>query len=124
PTRPASPRRRRRSIRLRSTWAPSRRAPSLGRTPGPPSPALDAAFLPRCPHVRERRPMDLVTQAVLGAAIGEAGWGKKLGAGAMCAGALLGMTPDLDIISGLAGQWASLIHHRGVSHSLLFAPLV
>lgn len=68
--------------------------------------------------------MDLVTQAVLGAAIGEAGWGKKLGASAARAGALLGMLPDLDIVAGLAGQWASLVHHRGVSHSLLFAPVM
>jgi inner membrane protein len=68
--------------------------------------------------------MDLVTQAVLGAAIGEAGWGKRFGPSAMRAGALLGMLPDLDIVAGLAGQWASLVHHRGVSHSLLFAPLM
>jgi inner membrane protein len=68
--------------------------------------------------------MDLVTQAVLGAAIGEAGWGRRLGRGAMLAGALCGMLPDADIVSGLAGPWASMVHHRGFTHSIFFAPLV
>lgn len=68
--------------------------------------------------------MDSVTQALLGASIGEAGWRRNLGGKAVLAGALLGTLPDLDVIAGLAGEWANLVHHRGVSHSLFFAPVL
>ena len=68
--------------------------------------------------------MDLVTQGVLGAAIGEAGFRKQLGDKAVMVGALAGMLPDADIVSGFFGQWQSLIHHRGFTHSIFFAPLV
>lgn len=68
--------------------------------------------------------MDLVTQAVLGAAIGEAGFRRKLGRGAILGGALFGMLPDADIISGLWGPWASMVHHRGITHALIFAPVM
>jgi inner membrane protein len=40
------------------------------------------------------------------------------------AGALIGTIPDLDVVAGLAGDWASLVHHRGISHSLIFAPVM
>ena len=68
--------------------------------------------------------MDSFTQAVLGAAIGEAGWRRTLGPKAVIAGALFGTVPDLDVVAGLAGDWASLIHHRGISHALIFAPVM
>lgn len=68
--------------------------------------------------------MDLVTQAVLGAAIGQAGFARKLGRGAIIGGALFGMLPDADIIAGLWGTWASLEHHRGITHALIFAPVM
>jgi inner membrane protein len=68
--------------------------------------------------------MDLITQALLGAAIGEAGWGKKLGPTAARAGALLGMLPDADVVAAIGGQWASMLHHRGITHSLFWAPVM
>lgn len=65
--------------------------------------------------------MDSITQGLLGAAVAEAGFGKKLGNRAMLVGALCGVLPDLDIVSGMFGPWASMIHHRGVTHSVFFA---
>lgn len=68
--------------------------------------------------------MDSITQALLGATIAEAGFRRRLGPRAVVAGAAFGLLPDLDIVSAAFGDWASLVHHRGVSHSLLFAPLL
>ena len=68
--------------------------------------------------------MDIITQGILGAAIAEAGWRKKLGKGAIAAGILFGLMPDFDVISGLWGEWVLLVHHRGFTHSIFFAPLV
>ena len=68
--------------------------------------------------------MDIITQAVLGAAVAEAGWRKDLGRGAIVAGVFFGLMPDFDIISKLWGEWAALVHHRGFTHSIFFAPLV
>jgi inner membrane protein len=31
--------------------------------------------------------------------------------------------PDLDVVAGFAGEWANLVHHRGISHSLVALPL-
>ncbi len=68
--------------------------------------------------------MDLITQGVLGAAIGQAGWSKTLGRRAILVGALCGIAPDLDVLAAIGGEWASLVHHRGLTHALIFAPLV
>lgn len=68
--------------------------------------------------------MDSITQAVLGAAIGQAGFRHRLGRRALAFGAACGTLPDLDVIAGVAGEWASLLHHRGPSHSLLVLPLL
>lgn len=68
--------------------------------------------------------MDTFTQAALGATVAQAGFGKRLGPKAALAGALLGALPDLDIISAAWGPWASMVHHRGITHSLLFAPVM
>ena len=66
--------------------------------------------------------MDSLSQIVLGAAVGEAVLGKKIGNRAMLWGAVAGTIPDLDVISNL---WLSevdgLAAHRGISHSLLFS---
>ncbi len=65
--------------------------------------------------------MDSLTQIVLGAAVGEAVLGKKLGNKALLWGAVAGTIPDLDVLSKLfvddltANEW-----HRGFSHSILF----
>jgi inner membrane protein len=69
----------------------------------------------------KRQVMDSITQGLLGAAVAEAGFGKKFGNRAMLVGALCGILPDLDIVSGLFGPWASMIHHRGITHSVFFA---
>lgn len=68
--------------------------------------------------------MDLITQGVLGAAVGMVGWRHKMGRPAILAGACFGLLPDLDVVAGVAGQWASLVHHRGISHALIFAPVM
>ena len=63
--------------------------------------------------------MDSLTQIVLGAAVGEAVLGKKLGNRAMVWGAVAGTLPDMDVL----GQYVlteldNLAFHRGISHSL------
>ncbi|MHC4885883.1 MAG: metal-dependent hydrolase [Planctomycetota bacterium] len=68
--------------------------------------------------------MDTVTQALLGAAIGDAGFRHRLGSKAPVLGALCGIFPDLDLISRVAGPWASLIYHRGPTHSLILLTLL
>ena len=68
--------------------------------------------------------MDTITQATLGAALGEAGWRKALGPKAIAFGALCGLIPDFDAVAALWGDWASLEYHRSLTHSVLFAPVV
>ena len=68
--------------------------------------------------------MDSVSQAVLGAAIGEVVLGKKIGNKAMFWGALGGTIPDLDVVTKpFLSELNSLIFHRGLSHSITFAIL-
>lgn len=63
--------------------------------------------------------MDSLTQAVLGAAVGQAALGQRVGRRAIVWGALLGTLPDLDSLYPFAGPVASFTWHRGYSHSLL-----
>jgi len=66
--------------------------------------------------------MDSLTQIVLGAAVGQASTGKKLGNRAMLWGAVAGTIPDLDIIgNAFMSQIDALAFHRGISHSFFFA---
>ncbi|WP_439131832.1 metal-dependent hydrolase [Polaribacter sp.] len=66
--------------------------------------------------------MDSLTQIVLGAAVGEAVLGKKIGNKAMLYGAIAGTIPDLDVIAGnFTDTVTSLEIHRGFTHSLLFS---
>lgn len=69
--------------------------------------------------------MDSLTHIVLGACIGEAIAGKKLGKKAMLWGALANSIPDADFIASL---WLTmdrnLLAHRGFTHSLLFMMLL
>lgn len=68
--------------------------------------------------------MDSLTQIVLGAAVGEAVLGKKVGNKAMLYGAIAGTIPDLDVLARFfvdtvtATEW-----HRGFSHSIFFSIL-
>lgn len=68
--------------------------------------------------------MDSLTQIILGASVGEAVLGKKVGNKAMLYGAMAGTIPDLDVLTRYfvdtvtATEW-----HRGFSHSIFFAIL-
>lgn len=73
--------------------------------------------------------MDSLSQIVLGAAVGEAILGKKIGNKAMVLGAIGGTIPDLDVIPGslFMTPIEAMDFHRGISHSFLFsavAPLL
>ncbi len=69
--------------------------------------------------------MDSLTQVVLGAAVGEAVLGKKVGNRAMLWGAIGGTIPDLDVLlKFFVDDITSTEMHRGFSHSLIFAVLI
>jgi inner membrane protein len=63
--------------------------------------------------------VDAISQITLGATIAEAGFRHRLGGKSVVVGAACGLFPDLDLLAGLVGQWGSLIHHRGLTHSLI-----
>ncbi|WP_114783107.1 metal-dependent hydrolase [Botryobacter ruber] len=69
--------------------------------------------------------MDSLTQIVLGASVGEAVCGKRIGNKALVWGAVAGTIPDLDV---LANPWLGMVEelsfHRSVTHSVLFALVV
>lgn len=66
--------------------------------------------------------MDSITQATLGAAVGEALLGKKAGYRAAAWGAVLGTLPDLDIlINPFVDAVNELYFHRNFTHSIIFA---
>src|SRR5690606_30258481 len=66
--------------------------------------------------------MDSLTQIVLGAAVGEAVLGKKIGNKAMLYGANAGTIPDLDTFTSYATATVSALEiHRGCTHSILFS---
>lgn len=67
--------------------------------------------------------MDSITQFVLGSAVAYAIGGKKLGKKALIFGGIAATIPDLDslVIAPFNDDLAYLEHHRGFSHSLLFA---
>jgi len=69
--------------------------------------------------------MDSLTQIVLGASVGEAVAGKKLGNKALLWGAVAGTIPDLDV---LVNPWLDMVEqlsfHRSLTHSFLFAIVV
>ena len=68
--------------------------------------------------------MDSLTQIVLGAAVGEAVLGKKVGNKAMLYGAIAGTIPDLDTFVGNFTDTVTAIEiHRGFSHSIVFSVL-
>lgn len=68
--------------------------------------------------------MDSFTQIVLGAAVGEAALGRRVGNKAMLYGAIAGTIPDLDVLSGYFVDTVTALEiHRGLTHSLLFAVL-
>lgn len=68
--------------------------------------------------------MDSITQVALGATIAEAGFRRRLGGKAVALGAVCALLPDLDFALGFLDDWATMVHHRGFSHSLIVLPLV
>ncbi len=63
--------------------------------------------------------MDSITQAILGASVGEAVLGRRLGRKAAFAGAIIATLPDLDVILyAWYDAYEMLSIHRGYSHSL------
>lgn len=69
--------------------------------------------------------MDLLTQATLGAAIGEAAWGRKLGNWGTAWGAGFGLLPDLDVLArSFFDPVQQFLVHRSLTHSLLFIAVV
>jgi inner membrane protein len=68
--------------------------------------------------------MDSITQVVLGAAIGEAILGKKIGHKGAIIGAIVATIPDLDVILYLFYNKLEMLSiHRGISHSIAFSIL-
>ena len=66
--------------------------------------------------------MDSITQATLGAAIGQALLGKKIGGKAAVLGAIVATIPDLDVVLlPLYDSLQRISIHRGFSHSILFS---
>ncbi|MBT8401356.1 MAG: metal-dependent hydrolase [Rhodothermia bacterium] len=69
--------------------------------------------------------MDSITQAALGAAVGEAVLGRKAGGKAAAWGAFFGTLPDLDILAyPFLDPAQELLFHRGPTHALLFSVIV
>ncbi|RYG53873.1 MAG: metal-dependent hydrolase [Chitinophagaceae bacterium] len=65
--------------------------------------------------------MDSLTHIVLGACIGEAVAGKKLGKKAMLLGAVAQSLPDVDFVTTFfLSDSADIVAHRGITHSLIF----
>lgn len=68
--------------------------------------------------------MDSLTQIVLGAAVGEAVLGNKIGNKAMIYGAIAGTIPDLDVLASYFTDTVTALEmHRGFTHSILFSVL-
>ncbi|MEO1257678.1 MAG: metal-dependent hydrolase [Bacteroidota bacterium] len=66
--------------------------------------------------------MDSLTQLTLGAAVGEAVLGKKVGNRAMVWGAFGGLLPDFDVFARFfTDEITALAFHRGAMHSVLFS---
>lgn len=64
--------------------------------------------------------MDSISQAALGAVVGETVLGPKVGNRALLWGAVVGTIPDLDVLFyPLMDEVTKLGWHRGISHSLL-----
>ena len=66
--------------------------------------------------------MDSITQIALGAAVGEATLGRKVGNKAALWGAALGTLPDLDVLAyPFLSEAGELLFHRGPTHAILFS---
>jgi len=74
--------------------------------------------------------MDTITHALLGAAVAQLGFQQRIGRDASWMAAAAAVSPDLDVFVGplitrLGGNGNNhLFEHRGLSHSLLLAPIL
>ncbi len=68
--------------------------------------------------------MDSLTQLTLGAAVGEATLGRRVGRKAIFWGALLGTLPDLDVFIPLGDPVKDFTYHRSFSHSIFVLSLL
>ncbi len=69
--------------------------------------------------------MDPISQAALGAVVAQSVAHHKLGYRAAGIGALVGAMPDIDIFFSVGGDYFDqLVTHRGITHSLIFAPVI
>jgi len=68
--------------------------------------------------------MDSLTQIVLGAAVGEACLGRKVGNKALLWGGIAGTIPDLDVFFSMGDPIREIVIHRGFSHSVFFPILM
>ncbi len=69
--------------------------------------------------------MDTLTQIILGAAVGHAVGGRRLGWLAPAAGAVGGLIPDLDVFWPVPERSVEFWDvHRGITHSLFFGPVL
>ena len=67
--------------------------------------------------------MDTLTQVALGAAVGEAVLGRKVGRRAPVWGGLCGLAPDLDVLWPYADAMATFTWHRAYSHAFVVLAL-
>jgi inner membrane protein len=68
--------------------------------------------------------VDPVTHILLGASLGYAAFGRKLGRASALAGGLAAFAPDADIfIRSAADPLLAVEYHRGFTHSVFFAPI-
>ena len=68
--------------------------------------------------------MDPITQGALGAAAAQLAFGRKLPKQAAVLGWMAGMAADLDVLMQVPGDpLSTIIHHRGITHSLAFIPI-
>jgi inner membrane protein len=68
--------------------------------------------------------LEPVTQALLGATVGEACFGRQLGSQAALWGALGGLLPDIDVVLAAFDPMAEFLYHRGPTHAVWFGPCV
>ncbi|MBT3015232.1 MAG: metal-dependent hydrolase [Candidatus Thiodiazotropha sp. (ex Clathrolucina costata)] len=68
--------------------------------------------------------MDPFTQILLGAAVGHATLGARVGRKALFWGAVFGGIPDLDVLLPHPDEVAAVTNHRGFSHSLVTHTIV
>ena len=69
--------------------------------------------------------MDPFSQAALGAVVAQTAGHARLGYRAAAVGALAGALPDIDVLFSIGGDYFDQLElHRGITHSLFFAPVV